>query len=350
MPILSRQAHKKGGRPLYVDAFAGPGEYADSSHGSPLVATFAATDHALAFPVPIEMVFIEKRPDRHQHLMGILDRTFAARARNAIVKPPILGDADTEVRRILERRDPRIYTPTLVFLDQFGYSFVSMDLIRSIMGTGAPSCEAFWFMNWQRSNPYMGDRTKWPAFDRAFGGSEWREVVDMPYGRARATRFLQIYEESLRLRAGINYSWTFAMHGAGDELLYWLTFCSNSDRGLEEMKSAMWRVDPSGHFQFSDKHSRQWRLFGNYDERWLAQHLQESFRNTTKNLSEIRHFVLTQTPCYNYNKALRLLEREAAISITGGPPGRKRGTFKRVDEAATVVRFHADRREQGKLF
>jgi hypothetical protein len=57
-----------------------------------------------------------------------------------------------------------------------------------------------------------------------------------------------------------------------DVPLYWLIFCTNNIRGLEEMKKAMWRVDRSGTFRSSDRDepSQLKMLDDAYDDEWLA--------------------------------------------------------------------------------
>lgn len=93
------------------------------------------------------------------------------------------------------------------------------------------------------------------------------------------------------------------------------------------MKKAMWNVDPSGHFQFSDKFSMQWKLFGVHDQPWLANRLAEIFAGSTRSIAEVRDFVLTETPCHSYTKALRILEGESRIEAVNEPARRRKGTF-----------------------
>src|SRR5260370_18792199 len=78
-PILSYQASalaRKHGTPdreiLFVDGFAGPGEYTGGEDGSPVIALKAAMGHSAKFPMPVRMLFIEQRPDRFQNLQRVL--------------------------------------------------------------------------------------------------------------------------------------------------------------------------------------------------------------------------------------------------------------------------------------
>ena len=74
-PILSRYQS----RLLYVDGFAGPGEYRDGSEGSPLLVLGGAREHLLLQPnvrpgLRLAFLFIEERLDR----FATLDRRVQA--------------------------------------------------------------------------------------------------------------------------------------------------------------------------------------------------------------------------------------------------------------------------------
>ena len=70
-PILTGQtakiARQRGVAPkreiLFIDGFAGPGEYTNGKAGSPVIALKAALNHSKPFPIPVRMLFIEKRGD-----------------------------------------------------------------------------------------------------------------------------------------------------------------------------------------------------------------------------------------------------------------------------------------------
>jgi hypothetical protein len=59
-----------------------------------------------------------------------------------------------------------------------------------------------------------------------------------------------LYEGSLRLAA--RHVRFFQMRDTNDRPIYDLFFATNSDKGHEKMKEAMWKVDASGSFKFSD--------------------------------------------------------------------------------------------------
>src|SRR5262245_21700943 len=81
-PILTQQASNLSQQHasvpereiLFIDGFAGPGEYVNGYDGSPLIALKAALEHPISFPIPVRMLFIEERDDRFRYLQGVLGR------------------------------------------------------------------------------------------------------------------------------------------------------------------------------------------------------------------------------------------------------------------------------------
>ena len=76
LPILGRY----NSRLLYVDAFAGPGEYSKGEDGSPLVILKAARNHVLKPSCELVCLFIESKSDRHKHLVEVLEREKSSRS------------------------------------------------------------------------------------------------------------------------------------------------------------------------------------------------------------------------------------------------------------------------------
>ena len=72
-PILSRTT----GRIIYLDGFAGSGEYNDGSLGSPISAIEIAHSHKLNLPSKIMFYFIEKDDDRITHLKELLNKRYS---------------------------------------------------------------------------------------------------------------------------------------------------------------------------------------------------------------------------------------------------------------------------------
>lgn len=330
MPILARQSELLGrkGRLLYVDGFAGAGEYTGNTPGSPLVAIHTAIRYGRQFTVPIVIKFIELRPDRTAHLKRLVDglRPQIELATNLFVDDPAQGDCEAAILDLIDEheRNKRRLGPALFFLDQFGYSSFSMNLVGRILKHEV--CEVFSYLNWNLLHPFITDQTKWAGIARAFGGDEWRQVIGLN-GQEKEDRFRDIYMRALRDRAGAKYCYPFAMRDHHHRIIYWLFFCTNSLRGLEEMKKAMWAVDKSGGFEFSDKHASSAGSLFTCDDNWLADTLFRDLDGREMTVGAVKEHVLVFTPCYSYKSALGQLERDDKLEVTFSPVKRRRNEF-----------------------
>ncbi len=332
MPIMSRQSQSPNRLEnglLFVDGFAGPGVYEDGKYGSPILALKSAWEHVAEFPIPVRFLFIEDDHKRFSVLQNTINQYQSQIDNSPNIKnvKAKKGDCETILTLGLDaykkKRQP--IGPALFFLDQFGYSDVSMKLIRRIMKQ--PLCEVFTYLNWEGINRFFSDQQKWDSITHAFGGEEWKEVFKL-LDNKKMDFMRTAYINALKVRANAKYVWNFAMCDKNDKLIYWLFFCTNNLRGLEEMKKAMQRVDSTGGFRFSDRDNpEQLNLFEYYNTEQLCQDLIARLRGQTLTLFEIKEFVLTETPAVLFKSALKLLEEKSLLQITGTKPSRRKGTF-----------------------
>ncbi len=208
-----------------------------------------------------------------------------------------------------------------------------MKLISRILKFG--QCEVFSYLDYKDMNRWITDPNKASTFTRAYGGEEWRGAIDLAE-RDRRKFLLDKYKAALKdpLRGNAAYVTSFSMFDKNSMPLYWLIFCTNSLRGLEEMKKAMWAVDNTGEFRFSDgDNPYQPTLFSQrYDDAWLADELADRLAGRTMSVYKVKEFVLTDTPCYLFKTALKSLEvgKNGRAAVIEQPSGRKPGTY--IDE------------------
>lgn len=340
-PILSR--YPKAKRVLYVDGFAGPGVYEGGEPGSPLIALDSAVNSPHQFPRPVRMVFIEARRDRFEHLRNTLaqrseEDRICERNRNVEVRDPHHGSCEDVLGSALDGYDEKKlgFGPALVFLDQFGYSDVSLELIGRIMAH--ETCEVFSYLDVTGIRRFCSDRSKHPAITRAFGTERWMDIAFGGTKQDFIPALAALYKSQLKQQANAGYVWQFSMHGEHGEALYWLSFCTNHIRGLEVMKEAMRRVDDSGgRFQFSDANNvDQMLLFSQYSDDWLEDHLARLFSTRTVTVGDIQRHVLENTPGIRFKKVLARLEKDGRIDVPSPPPKRRRGNF---PEQEMLIRF-----------
>ncbi len=332
LAILDRNAQKIGRssqRLLYVDGFAGAGEYEDGVPGSPQIPIDIVANQSHQFACPIEMRFIEKRSDRAAHLRQLIRdkkaKLVGTTGRLQIIDP-VEGDCEQEIRRLVSECEARRQAlgPAFFFLDQFGYSSFSMDLIQTILRHEV--CETFSYLNWNLLHPFMADATKHAGISKAFGGSEWREVLTLS-GSQKETRFREVYLAALRERAGARYAYPFAMRGPDHRVIYWLFFCTNNLRGLEEMKEAMWEVDRSGGFEFSDKFASERSSLYEYTDAQLATDLVRELDGQSMTVEQLKEYVLVNTPAICALRAFGAMEAAKQLRPIDPPPNRKVRSF-----------------------
>ena len=257
---------------------------------------------------------VEKNAERCAFLKQVINRETGLHASldaRIIVDEPKCEECETAVIKLLDdqEKSKNRLGPAFFFLDQYGYSGFSMDLVRRILSN--EMCETFAYLNWQRMHPYFTDRTKADTFTRALGGDEWRQVQSLR-DQDRVDRFKEIYVAALRERAKAKYVYDFAMRGPDNRLIYWLFFATNSLKGLEVMKKAMWKVDPTGAFEFSDKFASQGSLLA-YTESSLADDLGQALRKQKLSSEQLKEFVLTRTPEYRFVAAVNILKTRGQL-------------------------------------
>jgi three-Cys-motif partner protein len=332
MPILSRQSVKVDAAQQaikYIDGFAGPAIYEKGEKGSPILALEAALNHTHDFPVPVDLIFIEDSEDRFTILQQQLNRyaTDVAASKNVRSVRALNGDCRVVMGKMLDNVDTRRekFGPAFVFLDQFGYSSVPMELVGRILSHG--QCEVLTYLFWRDLDRFITDETKHAGITTAFGCDDWRGAIPLPAGeRERIMR--DTYTKSLKDHAKAKYVWPFAMFNENERLLYWLFFCTNSLRGLEEMKKAMCKVDQTGAFSFSDKAGLgQFVLLKAYGDEQLERDLEKGLAGRTLSVQDVKEWVLTETPAYLFKTVLARLEKRGIARVINPPPTRRPGTY-----------------------
>ncbi len=325
-PILG----KYNQRINYIDGFAGPGEYEGGEPGSPLLAIEAAKYHVehgtLAPNVIINFIFVEANPDYASHLQGRL---------NAISCPPqlkvgvIQGEFAAVIGGILDslEKGGKLLAPTFAFVDPFGFSGIPFDLMARILAN--PKCEVFVNIMIEFINRFLEHpRDKVLAhFPSTFGTNE---VLDIPKQAGdRISAILSLYRRQLKSKA--KFVGRFDMHGRKDQKTYSLFFASNSAKGFEKMKEAMWSVDKAEGGKFSDFEpgaAEQSTLFG-YAA--LGEEMLARFRGQRVPMIQVEQFVIEQTDYLPQHARSVLKDMEEGGRITVEPVAgykRRKGTFK----------------------
>ena len=164
-------------------------------------------------------------------------------------------------------------------------------------------------------------------FPTTFGTSEVLNIPSQPGDRIGA--ILSLYRRQLKSKA--KFVGRFDMHGRKDQKTYSLFFASNSPKGFEKMKEAMWSVDKAEGGKFSDFEPgavEQTTLFG-----WaaLGEEMLARFRGQRVPMSQVEQFVIEQTDYLPQHARSVLKDMEDGGRISVEPVvgyKRRKGTFK----------------------
>lgn len=337
LPIMATY----NGRIIYLDGFAGPGKYQGGEDGSPIIAidTFLNHRHAQIRNTEVLFLFIEQGHDRCEYLKQLLAQRQWPPKASYEVREGNFDETLTDLLNGLESQRQRI-APTFAFIDPFGYSHTSMRTIQRLMKH--PRCEVLITFMYEEINRFLtADYTnKEPQYDGLFGTSKWQTIAQQTSltPQERRDQLHNLYQDQLKQMAGIRYIRSFCMRNRHNNVDYFLFFGTNNLLGMKRMKESMWRVDPTGTFEFSDNtNPNQLLLFSQPDYSILQNMLSDHFKGQMITVEDVEEYVIADTPFYKFkSEALRPMEAHGQISVISSDSKRKKGTFA---EGKTRIRF-----------
>ena len=186
------------GRILFIDGFAGPGEYEGGEEGSPIVAMRSFVEHASRHVIVGEVVFvfIERHRERAEYLGKLLAEwrpKLPQRAETHVIE----GAFDLSMGDLLDQFDKHkeAMAPAFVMIDPFGVKGTPMPVIRRILGN--PRCEVYVTFMWDSINRFLDTPEFETHLTDLFGTSEWKEASGLEAEERRAVLY-GLYERQLR--------------------------------------------------------------------------------------------------------------------------------------------------------
>ncbi len=248
-PILGR-THR---HLLYIDGFAGPGEYEGGQPGSPIIAMRTIERHRdfMKFSREdriVEFLFVEKDPNYHRSLTCQIGghtwpHTFKINSRFGEFEEVMTGFLDDV------RRSGSQMPPTLTFIDPFGPAGFSMEILKRL--ASFDRMDVLINLNYNEFVQWiLTDSSKHMTADRLYGGPRWRQAIGLT-GRQRAIFLVDEYKDALR-----EIGWrgtSFEMVNVQNQTAYHLIFGTHSGKGMEAMKRAMRAASPTGEFRYADR-------------------------------------------------------------------------------------------------
>lgn len=241
---LNSQPYRIGPpRLLLVDGFAGPGRYATSEPGSPLLMLDALLSHAGRErwdAVEFIYLFIEHDNRRVDHLRHEIAGLGAFPNNVTVHIEP--GEFEAAFGQLLDETTShgKVLVPTFAFIDPFGYSTSSMSLTGKLLAL--PRCEVLVFLPLSFVHRFVGREGQDAALTSLFGSEGWRDAIPLR-GAARREFLLALFERQLGANATVEHVRSFQLR-TQDGNDYRLVFGLGHDKALDLAKDARWNVDP----------------------------------------------------------------------------------------------------------
>lgn len=327
LPIMTRW----NGRVLFIDAFAGPGEYSNGEPGSPVIALRALIEHSAVNRIHSEVnyYFIEQDEARSEHLEQILEEVkplLPPRCNYEVINSTF----DETLTGTLDRIDEQKLrlAPAFVMIDPFGVSGTPMRVIGRILQN--PKSEVYISFMYREINRFKEHPNFEKHLDELFGCPGWRHGINMPDTKERKEFFYNLYRSQLKKNGATNVL-NFELY-EGDRLVYTIFFGTQHLEGCDKMKQAMWKVAPFGNFQFRSNQIGQLVLGDDLlDFSLLEKALQEQFRGKGwQSIEDVEDFVKSDVTEFHSShlrrSTLAPMEKNSKISVER-PPSKRKGTF-----------------------
>jgi three-Cys-motif partner protein len=324
LPILGSAS----GRLLFIDGFAGPGEYEAGEEGSPQIAMRALADHSAKISAAVVYYFIEKDPERAKHLETVVEgwKTKLSATTTVHVVTGAFDDTMTEIFDYLEEQNSNL-APSFVMIDPFGVSDTPMSVVKKLLGS--KRCETYVSIMYEWINRFKKSPEFKDKLDALFGCTDWQNLVDIEDPEKRRRAFYDLYKQQLR-DAGAVHVIHFDIY-EGNKLKYSIFFASQHEKGADRMKEAIWKAVPDGKFKFRGSHNPELALVVSPDFEPLKKQLREKFSDGEwHDISEIINFVMSDATDYHSGQVKKstLKPMEAVGHVEVYPASRKRnGTY-----------------------
>ncbi len=330
-PMMGRRQNNR--QILYVDGFAGPGEYTNYPSGSPIAALEAAKavlekSGASWVAGDIHCVFIERDRKILEHLQTrVVPFQGIPKLHIHLLNMPFVDGLNK-----LRGQFPEPFQggqPLFVFIDPFGATEVPFQSVAELLSS--PRSEVLINLDADGIARIFqaGESAKHEKLlDESLPDRAWRETLsaDQPF-QEQCRRVLELYQAGLRSVSNVRYVFAFEMQSSAGAVNYYLVFASQHHRGLEKMKEAMKSMDQSGAYRFCDARVGQTTMFRFDNPADFSPLLFQRFVGRKTSYSEVHDFALNATPFTNPKGMLKILETENKISVKSIDIKRRKGTF-----------------------
>ncbi len=265
-------------RIIFLDGFAGPGEYNDPEHsvGSPIIAIQTALNHRLfqskLSQKEIIFIFVEKSEARADYLRQKLDQMYSLKEEGKYSKLPEKWNVDVNTGEFSKVTGPLVggleaknlnLAPTMAFIDPFGYKDLDLELLGRILRF--PKCELLITYMTGFMDRFCFDAMHEDSIKQALKIDDpvLQKVRSMASIDDRNLEWLRLLNEGIITAAArqANLAETpldpvlrlsFKLKDKSNHVLYDLVYFTKGLRGIDVMKEAMYRTGKDWSYTFSD--------------------------------------------------------------------------------------------------
>jgi three-Cys-motif partner protein len=316
----------------YIDLFAGPGRFQDGKMSTPLMVLEQAINH-------------DKLRDRLVAIFNDKDTGATDLLRQEIQLLPGVGSLKHPPQIVNEEVGEQIaalfeskhLSPTLFFVDPWGYKGLSLRLVNSVLKDWG--CDCVFFFNYNRINMGLANPVVTEHLNALFGEERADALRARIRGMTPENREYAIVSELAQAMKDLGGKCVLPFRfvdDAGNRTSHYLVFISKHPLGYGIMKEIMAKESSStddgvASFEYTPRPPAytQTSLLDGYTRPLdgLGDDLLAAFGGTTMTVKEIfeNHNVDTPFIKPNYKEALKRLEANGAISADP-PATARRGT------------------------
>ncbi len=320
IPILG----KRNPTIAYFDGFAGRGEYADGSPGSPILAMRLADELAPRFG-KIVLRFVERHPENFGNLRQAVERERARLSHGRRIEVQLAcGDFDETTRALLDfvEDNKASLVPSFFFLDPFGFKGVPLQTVGRILAS--TRTEVFFTFMLRDVNRFLELPQLADLMSLLFGGDCWRDVASHP-DRERA--LVELYRKQLHEQANARFSLHFKVcESDSTATFYHLVHANSSFMGHQIMKGVMFNQGVEGTFAYLGRNDlaerSQTKLFDVNDPAEMKALLLARFAGQTLAFDDIMEAMChpwNEEPPFiekHYREVVKQLVKDGLASVT----------------------------------
>lgn len=218
---------------ILIDGFAGRGTYVDGQAGSPKIMYERAVELVEAGLVEgVGIRCSEKDPTNYAHLKAMCGELTKHPSVRIKASEETFQEVGERFAGWAEKQLPP--PPAFIFIDPFGISGVSLDLLRRLMKL--ERLEVFLTLMVRDPARFLTENNYAVPLTELFGGETWRECIHAD----DKTQSLMFKFRDIVLDGIAEYALPYRVfEDERQTVLYYLVHLTNNDLGMREMKKAM---------------------------------------------------------------------------------------------------------------